>query len=174
MSNSIDSQGLSKVHILLSEIQFLAGSRIQKSPDPPNGVYRETAKLRSRTFKVCLQQAIDEADRKCEVKEKILDTYPCNLGNDHVVSLRYRLEHPEVKFIVEVVHDPVEGFNGIRNGYRHFISTPLLHICKTFFVIDAVLVHPLDIVKVPLVLPNILLCIREIFLVSDTSTSGVH
>ena len=89
--------------------------RIEKPPEPPQRIERETTKFPGCAADIRLEQTVDEPDGEGDIREEICHTHPRDLGNDGFVSLRHRFEHPEVELVVEVEHRPVEGLQGVCN-----------------------------------------------------------
>ena len=67
-----------------------------------------------------LTKRIGEGD----ICEKVTDAYPGFLGNDRAIALGHGFEHPEVEFVVEMVHGPVEGLQGIGNPRSLLLHPP--------------------------------------------------
>ena len=112
MSHTINSQGLPQIGILLLEIQFLTGRRIQQSPNAPDSIDRKTAEFRGRAAEIGLKQATEKTGGKSEIGKEIFHTDPCGFRNNCFVSLRNGFERPEIQFVVKLMHGTVEWFQG--------------------------------------------------------------
>ena len=110
---------------------------VSRSPPIPQSVLiTKRPSSEAAPSEIRLEQTIDETDGEGDVCEEIVDAYPGFLGNDLAISLGHGFEHPEVELVVEMVHGPVEGLQGIGNPY--LLLLPLvLDVIENLLIGDA-------------------------------------
>jgi hypothetical protein len=123
VAETIHGQGLPQVLLGGLQVKAIAGG-VAEAQHAGRRVDDETLKLGAGRGAFALQQAVDQAHRRAHVVKEVADADADRLGHHAGIDLRDGFDHPEVRHIVEAVHDPVHGLQRVRDG--HFLLRELL------------------------------------------------